>query len=166
MRIPEWLIFFRKRREKVKRKLKGELGREPLLEEVAEALEVKPEKLGKAQPPTVVFLEEMCSGGDGDDGRKSSWTELLTAPEEGVEEQVLRVLTERDLREKIGQWIGSLKKEEKVVLKMRLEGCTFDEIGERMGFSRENARRLYYKAIAALRREARKVPPELRPDWI
>lgn len=131
--------------------LKKELGREPTREEIAERLKIKPEEVADME----LIQEKGMSLSD-----KLSEDEDLVVEDRlsdelapSVEYQIIKNSIEQQIREVLNE----LDEREALVLKLRFgldndEPLTLQEIGERLGLTRERIRQIEQKAIGKLAR--------------
>jgi RNA polymerase primary sigma factor len=137
-------------------KLTQELGREPTLEELAQFLDTTPEKIQEtiqyAQTPISLELPQ-------DDDEDRLLGDLLedreaTYPEDAVSQIIME--------EQIQDVLLQLPPREAQVLKLRYglqDGTSYklQQVGERMGITRERVRQIESQALSRLRRRARKL---------
>ena len=148
IRMPVHMVERRQRLDRAERMLSVELGREPTLPEAAEraAISLKQALAVKASARTSTSLDQPL-GAEGD----ALFGDMIAGdgplPEETVESTFRSEVLEESL--------ALLDGREQVVLALRfgLQGTepqTLDEIGRRLGFSRERARQLESKALRRL----------------
>lgn len=141
---------------RVQHSLKQKLGRNPTSDELAESLSLE---LGRAVPPKKV--EEMFRTailplsletplGNEDDAVLGDFIENDSAL--GLREEVSQNL----LREQIEESLGSLPTREALVLKLRYgladgRTHTLEEVGRKMGITRERVRQIQAQALSRLR---------------
>ncbi len=138
----------------VSQQLEQELGRKPSFEEIGEKMHLKPEKVEQlskiSQQPasleTPVGADEDASLGD------------FIADEEvlGPADAVGRQLLAEEMREAL----NSLTPREERILQMRYglkdgQGHTLEEVGEKMGYTRERIRQIEKEALRKLRHPSR-----------
>ncbi len=134
-----------------KRKLAQELGREPLVEEIAIEMNLPPEKVRHIQKISqeVVSLETPI----GEDEDKSTLAEFIKDERSLTPIQ----LTSQDLlRKQIREILGSLTEREKKILEMRFgleDGVThtLEEVGKVFNVTRERIRQIEAKALEKIR---------------
>jgi RNA polymerase primary sigma factor len=140
----------------VTRRLEQELGREPVLEEIAHEMGVSPRRVAEvreiAQAQRLVSLDVKV--GDDSDSELMEFIEDKDAPE--LSEQAGREL----LREELDSALATLSAREQQVIELRYglaDGTphTLEEVGERFGVTRERIRQIETKAIRRLRHPAR-----------
>lgn len=136
--------------------LTQELGHEPSLEELAQFLDTTPEKVQEtiqyAQTPISLELPQ-------DDDEDRLLGDLLEDREATYpEDAVSRILMEEQIQEVLLQ----LPPREAQVLRLRYglqDGTSYklQQVGERMGITRERVRQIESQALSRLRRRARKL---------
>lgn len=154
IRVPVHMHEQINRLHRVSRELAQELGREPTVEELAEALEIPPEKvehiLRVSQHPlsleTPVGEEENSFLGDFIEDEEA------VSPGDEASKQVLR--------EVLDEILDSLSPREVRILQMRfglLDGCTYtlEEVGRKFGVTRERIRQIEAHALSRLRHPSR-----------
>ena len=131
--------------------LNQDLGRRPKVEEIAEAMNVQPEKVEQIMSAAQRTLSLETPVGQEDEARLGDLIadEMATSPEQAATEELLR----RDVE----QVLGMLTPRERKVLKLRfgLEGDghqhTLAEVGDELGISRERVRQIEGQALHKLR---------------
>jgi RNA polymerase primary sigma factor len=131
--------------------LNQDLGRRPKVEEIAEAMNVQPEKVEQIMSAAQRTLSLETPVGQEDEARLGDLIadEMATSPEQAATEELLRQDVERVL--------GLLTPRERMVLKLRfgLEGDghqhTLAEVGDELGISRERVRQIEGQALHKLR---------------
>jgi RNA polymerase primary sigma factor len=139
---------------RVSRDLEQELGRKPTSEEIAKRMRTRPEKIEQLtkisrQPSSL----EMPVGEEGD----ASLGELI--PDESVPEPPETVSLHL-LREEMQEAMSSLTPREERILQLRFglkDGRmhTLEEVGEKMGYTRERIRQIEKEALRKLRHPSR-----------
>ena len=151
IRIPVHMVETISKYTQVKRKLAQELGREPLIEEIAIEMELLPEKVRHIQKISqeVVSLEAPI----GEDDDKSTLAEFIRDEKSLTPVQ----LTSQDLlRNQIKDIVGTLSERERKILEMRFgleDGVThtLEEVGKVFGVTRERIRQIEAKALEKIR---------------
>jgi RNA polymerase primary sigma factor len=131
--------------------LVSKLGREPMESELAELLNVKPERLREWQRAMRQSLS-LDSSLDQEDGAQKFVDMLVNADEEAPDAGVLRDLERRQL----GRLLQRLKEKERTVLELRfgLENqgpLTLEETGQVLKLTRERIRQIEAAALRRLR---------------
>ncbi len=135
---------------RVSHRLTQELGRAPETEELAEALDVPPEKVEYmkqvAQRPVSLELPV----GEDEDSSLADFIEDEEAPEPA------EVATENLLREQVKEVLATLPPREARILQLRYgllngESYTLEEVGRKMGVTRERVRQIEAQALRRLR---------------
>lgn len=151
IRIPVHMVETISKYTQVKRKLAQELGREPLIEEIAIELGLPPEKVRHIQKISqeVISLEAPI----GEDDDKSTLAEFIRDEKSLTPVQ----LTSLDLlRNQIKEIVGTLSERERKILEMRFgleDGVThtLEEVGKVFGVTRERIRQIEAKALEKIR---------------
>jgi RNA polymerase primary sigma factor len=154
IRLPVQLAQRERRIARAERNLSGELGRDPTLEEIAQAAEVTSEQVEELRAATrrVTSLERSVGEDEG-----SELGELLRAPEPLPEEEVELSLREQVVRDVVSH----LPDRERTVIKLRYgldgdpEPVSISEIARRLELRPAEVQRLERGALAelAVRRE-------------
>jgi RNA polymerase primary sigma factor len=154
IRLPVQLAQRERRIARVERELSGELGRDPTLEEIAQAAEVTTEQVEelRAAARRVTSLERPVGENEG-----AEIGELLPAPEPLPEEEVELSLREQVVRDVVSR----LPDRERTVIKLRYgldgdpEPISISEIARRLELRPAEVQRLERGALAelAVRRE-------------
>jgi RNA polymerase primary sigma factor len=148
IRMPVHMVERRQRLDRAERMLSAELGRQPTLQEVAERAGLSAEQAlaVEASASASTSLDQPLGvEGDALVGDMIAGDDAL--PEERVES------TFRN--EALGEALALLRERERTVIVLRFglhgeEPKTLDEIGRRLGFSRERARQLESNALEEL----------------
>ena len=151
IRIPVHMVETISKYTQVKRKLAQELGREPLIEEIAIEMTLSPEKVRHIQKISqeVISLEAPI----GEDDDKSTLAEFIRDEKSLTPVQ----LTSQDLlRNQIKEIVGTLSERERKILEMRFgleDGVThtLEEVGKVFGVTRERIRQIEAKALEKIR---------------
>ncbi|WP_419724896.1 sigma-70 family RNA polymerase sigma factor [Terrisporobacter petrolearius] len=156
IRIPVHLhqrINFIKRK---KQELSNELQREPLLDELAEACDMEPDKILEIlkRDKNVVSLDTPIK-----EDEDSSLVEFIPS-DANLDDVVIHEVEQKNLREKIDELLTGLNDQEQRVLRMRFgldddDPKTLEEIGKVFGVTRERIRQIEAKAIRKLRHPSR-----------
>lgn len=159
VRIPVHMIEVINKVWRVQRRLAQELSREPRPEEIAEALEMPPERVNAILRVAQHPISMQTPVGEAED---VSFGELL---EDKAAENPGDALTFNLLKGKMGEVMTSLNERERHVLEMRYgltDGCshTLEEVGKQYNVTRERIRQIEAKALRKLRHPARKAKLE------
>ena len=154
IRTPVHVVEALSKISKVKTALFQELGREPSIEELAEATNLTPEKINSytAASKNLLSLDKPLTEDDDAD-----MTEIIPdVNQKNPEEELLAVST----KDAILAILDTLSEREKTVVSMRfgLEdgiGHTLEDIGKTLGVTRERARQIETKAMRKLRQPLR-----------
>jgi RNA polymerase primary sigma factor len=154
IRIPVHMVETINRLIRTSRRLQQELGREPTTEEIAEAMEITPERVREiikiSQEPVSLEMpigeEEDSNLGDFIEDHKAP------APADAASRQMLK--------EQMDEVLSSLSEREKDVLIMRFgledgRPRTLEEVGKHFGVTRERIRQIEAKALRKLRHPSR-----------
>jgi RNA polymerase primary sigma factor len=151
IRIPVHMVETISKYTQVKRRLTQELGREPLVEEIAVEMEMPVDKIHYIQKISqdVVSLESPV--GDSDDD--STLSEFIKDDKSLTPAQVA---SQTLLREKIKEILVDLSEREQKILQMRFgleDGVThtLEEVGKEFGVTRERIRQIEAKALQRIR---------------
>ena len=154
IRIPVHMVETINRLIRISRRLLQDLGREPTSEEIAQHMEITPEKVREiikvSQEP--VSLETPI--GEEEDSRLGDFLEDQTAlaPAEAASHQLLK--------EQVEDVLDSLTERERKVLQLRFglddgRSRTLEEVGEEFHVTRERIRQIEAKALRKLRHPSR-----------
>jgi RNA polymerase primary sigma factor len=151
IRIPVHMVETISKYTQVKRRLTQELGRDPLVEEIAVEMEMAVEKIHYIQKISqdVVSLESPV--GDSDDD--STLSEFIKDDKSLTPAQVA---SQTLLREKIKEILVDLSDREQKILQLRFgleDGVThtLEEVGKEFGVTRERIRQIEAKALLRIR---------------
>ncbi|HEY1292404.1 MAG TPA: sigma-70 family RNA polymerase sigma factor [Chloroflexota bacterium] len=152
IRLPGHVIELLTRITRAERSLAVELGRQPTVEEVAEHLEIDPERITEARMAARMPLSlETPIGEDGDLTRGDLIGDELAgeAPSKSTEAA--------DLSERLQAALDELHPRERQVLRLRFgldrgHERTLGEVGEQLGISRERIRQIEAEGLTKLRR--------------
>jgi RNA polymerase primary sigma factor len=154
IRIPVHMVETINRLIRISRRLLQDLGREPTSEEIAEQMEISPEKVREiikvSQEP--VSLETPI--GEEDDSHLGDFIEDHTAlaPADAASHQLLK--------EQVEEVLDSLTERERKVLQLRFglddgRSRTLEEVGKEFHVTRERIRQIEAKALRKLRHPSR-----------
>ncbi len=155
IRLPVHVTEFLTKTARAERELAAELGREPTVDEVAQYLDIDPERINEARRAARMPLSlETPLGEDGELTRG----DLIgddTAAEAARESSEAS-----DLSERLESALDELHPRERQVLRLRFgldrgHERTLGEVGEELGVSRERIRQIEAEALAKLRRMPR-----------
>jgi len=151
IRIPVHMVETISKYTQVKRRLTQELGRDPLVEEIAVEMEMPIEKIHYIQKISqdVVSLESPV--GDSDDD--STLSEFIKDDKSLTPADVA---SQKLLREKIKEILIDLTEREQKILQLRFgleDGVThtLEEVGKEFGVTRERIRQIEAKALLRIR---------------
>lgn len=149
VRIPPQIQALFAKSERARRRLMAELGREPELRELAEAVDCEPERLAWAI--ATMQLRSVSLHAPGDEG-----AELSESLGDDASLAALESIVDQSDRERAVAALRDLGSREQDILHERFEfsGASrvpLREIGRRHGVSRERARQLQQGALAQLR---------------
>ncbi len=151
IRIPVHMVETISKYTQVKRRLTQELGREPLVEEIAVEMEMPIDKIHYIQKISqdVVSLESPV----GDDDDDSTLSEFIKDDKSLTPAQIA---SQTLLRERIKDILVDLSEREQKILQMRFgleDGVThtLEEVGKEFGVTRERIRQIEAKALQRIR---------------
>ena len=138
------------RMKRVQHQLQQSIGRAPSNEELAQALEVPMEKLEYMTEVSHQPISLQTPIREDEDESLGEFIEDVSAPD--PEESAMQLLMDRDLED----ILGTLPPRELRVLKLRFglgsgQALTLNEVGRKMGITRERVRQLESQALARLR---------------
>jgi RNA polymerase primary sigma factor len=157
VRIPVKESLFIAKVKETYEKLKEELGREPTEEEVAKRLNTSVKKVKNTL--SIVRLPislDMPLG----EGGEEDFTLLDVLSKKGTED-IEKELIEETIHKELESMLDVLDEREKEIIKMRYgldgeEPKTLEEVGEKLGISRERVRQLEQRALKRLKAVALK----------
>ena len=154
IRIPVHMVETINKLMRHHRRLLQEKGREPTTEELAEAMEITPEKVEEIQKISQEPVSLETPIGEEEDSFLGDFIEDRTtlAPADAASAQLLR--------EQVQEVLNSLTDRESRVLKLRFgledgRTRTLEEVGREFGVTRERIRQIEAKAIRKLRHPSR-----------
>ena len=154
IRIPVHMVETINKLMRHHRRLLQEKGREPTTEELAEAMEMTPEKVEEIQKISQEPVSLETPIGEEEDSFLGDFIEDRTtlAPADAASAQLLR--------EQVQEVLSSLTDRESRVLKLRFgledgRTRTLEEVGREFGVTRERIRQIEAKAIRKLRHPSR-----------
>ena len=154
IRIPVHMVETINKLMRHHRRLLQEKGREPTTEELAEAMEMTPEKVEEIQKISQEPVSLETPIGEEEDSFLGDFIEDRTtlAPADAASAQLLR--------EQVQDVLNSLTERESRVLKLRFgledgRTRTLEEVGREFGVTRERIRQIEAKAIRKLRHPSR-----------
>ena len=154
IRLPTNIAQRERRIATAARRIASQLGREPTLEEIAEAAELPLEQVIDLQDVARIVTSLDRPVGEGDE---TGLGDLLPSENLAVDEQVFLDLSEEAVRRSVRQ----LPPREREVIQLRFgladekEPLPMSQVGRRLGISAERVRQIERKALAelAMRRE-------------
>jgi RNA polymerase primary sigma factor len=154
IRIPVHMVETINKLVRVTRQLITDLGRDPLPEEVAEAMEVSVERLLEIQKIAQEPVSLETPIGEEADSHLGDFIEDSQAPAPADAADY------RMLREQLGEALESLSPREEKVLRLRFgledgRARTLEEVGHAFGVTRERIRQIEAKALRKLRHPTR-----------
>ncbi|MFZ0030855.1 MAG: RNA polymerase sigma factor RpoD [Candidatus Cybelea sp.] len=154
IRIPVHMVETINRLIKVSRQLLQELGREPTVEEIAEAMALTPEKVREVMKISQEPISLETPIGEEEDSHLSDFIEdqEAVAPAEAASVMLLK--------EKMQDVLQNLTERERKVLVLRFgledgHQRTLEEVGQEFGVTRERIRQIEAKALRKLRHPSR-----------
>jgi RNA polymerase primary sigma factor len=154
IRIPVHMVETINRLIKVSRQLLQELGREPAVEEIAEAMALTPEKVREVMKISQEPISLETPIGEEEDSHLGDFIEdqEAVAPAEAASVMLLK--------EKMADVLQNLTERERKVLVLRFgledgHQRTLEEVGQEFGVTRERIRQIEAKALRKLRHPSR-----------
>ncbi|MBU1240067.1 RNA polymerase sigma factor RpoD [Myxococcota bacterium] len=154
IRIPVHMIETINKLNRVSRMLVQELGREPTPDEIAERMEIPPDKVLKVLKIAKEPISLEAPVGDEEDSHLGDFLEdkSVIAPQEAV--------VARSLEEQVRKVLSTLSPREEKVLRMRFgigarSDHTLEEVGQDFSVTRERIRQIEAKALRKLRHPSR-----------
>lgn len=155
IRIPVHMVETINKLIRISRKLMQDLGREPTVEEIAEEMELPPEKVREILKISQKTTSLETPIGDDDDSYLGDFIpdETQISPYDAT--------SKRLLKENVDEVLRALSDREARVLKMRfgLSGqrpMTLEEVGQKFGVTRERIRQIEAKALRKLKHPSRR----------
>lgn len=154
IRIPVHMVETINKLIRVSRQLVQQLGREPTIEEIAQALGLPPEKVEDIQKIAQEPVSLETPIGEEEDSQLGDFLEDKESPnpEDATAGQLLR--------EQLEEMLGELTEREREVLRLRFgledgHAHTLEEVGKRFNVTRERIRQIEAKALRKLRHPSR-----------
>ncbi len=152
IRIPVHMIETISKYNKVKKSLSYELGREPLIEEIASEMDINIKKASEIQKITsnIISLEKPISTKD----KEHTWIELI---EEKKQRDLSLSMEKYILQKKLKKILETLSPREQKILYLRFglkDGIiyTLEEIGKKLNITRERVRQIQAKSLEKLKK--------------
>ncbi|PIR87128.1 MAG: RNA polymerase sigma factor RpoD [Candidatus Harrisonbacteria bacterium CG10_big_fil_rev_8_21_14_0_10_49_15] len=151
IRIPVHMVETISKYTQVKRRLTQELGRDPLVEEIAAEMDLPAEKIHYIQKISQDVVSLEAPVGDSEDD--SSLSDFIKDEKSLTPAQIA---SQTLLREKIREILVDLTERERKILEMRFglaDGVThtLEEVGKEFGVTRERIRQIEAKALMRIR---------------
>ncbi|MGI8594740.1 MAG: sigma-70 family RNA polymerase sigma factor [Solirubrobacteraceae bacterium] len=149
IRLPTNIAQRERRIATAARRLAAQLGRDPSLEEVAEAAELPLEQVVELEDVARIVTSLDRPVGEGEE---TGLGELMPSDAMPVDEQVYLDLTEETVRRTVGQ----LPEREREVIQLRFglngerDPLPMSQVGQRLGISAERVRQIERKALSEL----------------
>lgn len=155
IRIPVHMVETINKLIRISRKLMQQLGREPTPEEVAEVMEITPDKVREILKISQKTTSLETPIGDDEDSYLGDFIE------DTKQATPYELTSQRLLRENIEEVLSALSDRESKVLEMRfgLRGAkpmTLEEVGREFGVTRERIRQIEAKALRKLKHPSRR----------
>ena len=154
IRIPVHMVETMNKVIRMQRSMLQELGREPTVDEIAEKVDLTPEKVREIQRISLEPLSLETPVGEEDDSNLGDFVadESAISPDFAAERERLKDEIERALRE--------LNPREQAVMRLRFglddgQVRTLEEVGREFGVTRERIRQIESKTLAKLRHPTR-----------
>ncbi len=157
IRVPVHMNETISRIQKVVTDLRRKLGRQPEVEEIAEAASLPVEKVEMAIEASKDTISMDSTAGVKDDESQPRLNQFITNDKSPQPEEIIG---RKMLKEKIEDMVMSLPEKERIVLIKRFglfdeETRTLEEIGNEFGVTRERIRQIEAKALKQLRHPSR-----------
>jgi len=154
IRLPVYLGDRVRQFQQVAHALEQELGRPPTLQELAQELNVTPEKVHWVMQMSQTPLSLEDPYGDEEDSEFGAFVEDETA------EQPYDAVQQMMLQEQVEQALATLTPREARVLRLRYglgyqRQLTLEEVGDKFGLTRERIRQIELQALRRLRHPSR-----------
>jgi len=151
IRIPVHMVETINKLARTRRQLAQELNREPTAEEIAERLEITPERVGQIQKMSQDPVSLETPVGAGEESQLGDFIQDRTIPDPS------EVATSHSLRDQIHDVLTTISARERRVLELRFgiadgKVWTLEEIGNELHVTRERIRQIERKALTTLRR--------------
>ena len=151
IRIPVHMVETINKLARTRRQLAQELNREPTAEEIADRLEITPERVAQIQKMAQDPVSLETPVGAGEDSQLGDFIEDRSIPDPS------EVATSHSLQEQIRDVLSTLTDRERRVLELRFglaDGrvWTLEEIGSELHVTRERIRQIERKALTTLRK--------------
>jgi RNA polymerase sigma factor (sigma-70 family) len=165
VRVPSHIYELQLRSRRIERELRQRLGRAPRRDELARELEVPPEVLDRVRASAlpIASTDAPIPGADDLVLEDVLQDEDVVDPVDGVDR--------KELRRVLGGAIATLDEREREILAARFapdesEPVTLEQIGRRMGISRERVRQIERRALERLRErgEVQRLAAERTPS--
>lgn len=155
IRIPVHMVETINKLIRISRKLMQQLGREPTPEEIAEVMEITPDKVREILKISQKTTSLETPIGDDEDSYLGDFIE------DTKQATPYELTSQRLLRENIEEVLAALSDRESKVLEMRfgLRGAkpmTLEEVGREFGVTRERIRQIEAKALRKLKHPSRR----------
>ena len=134
------------------RRLRQELDREPTDEELAAAMGMRPDRLAAVVQASAAPVPLDAPRGEGEESDSREAAAAEEAP------SLFDLVAHGMLRAEMGALLHALPEREQLVLELRFgladgHNYTLEEVGKRLGVTRERARQMEHRALAKLRQE-------------
>ena len=154
IRVPVHMVETINKMMRVSRRLVQEYGREPTIAEIAEGMEVTPERVRDIQKVSQEPVSLETPIGEEEDSHLGDFIEDRNAP--APPDAAMGQLR----KEEVANALGTLTERERRVIQLRFgiddgRGRTLEEVGRDFGVTRERIRQIEAKAIRKLRHPSR-----------
>ncbi len=154
IRIPVHMVETINKMVRTQRRLMQDLGREPTPEEIAEIMELSPDKIREIMKISQKTTSLETPIGDDDDSYLGDFIPDESQP------SPYDATSKRLLKENIDEVLASLSDREAKVLKMRFglgfKPMTLEEVGKKFGVTRERIRQIEAKALRKLKHPSKR----------
>ncbi len=154
IRIPVHMVETINKLLRIQRQLLQDLGREPTADEIAEQMELPPEKVREIQKISQEPVSLETPIGEEEDSHLGDFIEDSEAV------VPLERASFRLLQEQLESVLHTLSEREKEVIRLRFglvdgQPCTLEEVGKKFGVTRERIRQIESKTLSKLRHPSR-----------
>jgi RNA polymerase primary sigma factor len=154
IRIPVHMVETINKLVRIQRQLLQDLGREPTAEEIAEQMELTPEKVREIQKISQEPVSLETPVGEEEDSNLGDFIEDAEAP------VPLERASFRLLQEQLESVLHTLSEREKEVIRLRFglvdgQPRTLEDVGKKFGVTRERIRQIESKTLSKLRHPSR-----------
>ncbi len=157
IKIPVHMVESVNKIYKIKRFLSQKMRKRPSIEDIAEMLDQAPGQISKTINLTKSTLSLDASVGTGNDDNAT----ILDFVEDRHEDISSEIVEEKEFKKLVRKALMVLSSNERKVIKMRFgigeeKEYTLEQIGQRLGITKERVRQIEVKSLSKLKRNSRK----------